>query len=164
MSAQGWPSCNRNRRRKTTGLVYRLMPTHEAPLERLPARADSALMGMPALTRRSQKIYFRRKRGSGVYPGGGHRKMSKADHDEALQWRWLYIPLVAFLVLAVGPSVLAPIFFVLSLFVDVSSIVGPVQRAPDLISILVFPLLLGLMALPVAVWFRSRRIDRRPVF
>ena len=74
--------------------------------------------------------------------------MSKADHDEALQWHWLCIPLVAFLVLAVGPSVLAPIFFVLSLFVDVSSIVGPVQRAPDLISILVFPLLLGLMFWP----------------
>jgi hypothetical protein len=55
--------------------------------------------------------------------------MSKAHHDEALQWHWLYIPLVAFLVFAVGPSVLAPIFFVLSLFVDVSPIVGPVQRA-----------------------------------
>jgi RNA-directed DNA polymerase len=28
--------------------------------------------------------------------------MSKAEHDEPLQWHWLYIPLVAFLVFAVG--------------------------------------------------------------
>jgi hypothetical protein len=85
--------------------------------------------------------------------------MSKAHHDEALQWHWLYIPSL-FLVFAVGPSVLAPIFFVLSLFVDVSPIVGPVQRAPDLISILVFPLLLGLMFWPFlwlwAHWPRDR--------
>jgi hypothetical protein len=43
------------------------------------------------------------------------------------------------LVFAAGPSVLAPILFVLSLFVDVSSIVGPMQRAPNLISMLVYP-------------------------
>ena len=46
-----------------------------------------------------------------------------------------------------GPSVLAPILFVLSLLVDIP-IVGPVQRAPDLISILVYPLLLGLTCWP----------------
>jgi len=74
--------------------------------------------------------------------------MSKAHHDEPLRWHWLYIPLVAFLVFAVGPSVLAPIFFVLSLLVDVSSIVGPVQRAPHLISMLVYPLLLGVTCWP----------------
>ena len=73
--------------------------------------------------------------------------MSKAHHDEPLRRHWHYIPLVAFLVFAVGPSVLAPIFFVLSLLVDIP-IVGPVQRAPDLISILVYPLLLGLMFWP----------------
>jgi hypothetical protein len=74
--------------------------------------------------------------------------MSKAHHDEPLRRHWLYIPLVAFLVFAVGPSVLAPIFFVLSLLVDIP-IVGPVKRAPDLISILVYPLLLGLMFWPL---------------
>jgi hypothetical protein len=73
--------------------------------------------------------------------------MSKSHHNEALRWHWLYIPLVAFLVFAVGPSVLAPILFVLSLLVDIP-IVGPVQRAPDLISILVYPLLLGLTCWP----------------
>ena len=89
--------------------------------------------------------------------------MSKSHHNEALRWHWLYIPLVAFLVFAVGPSVLAPILFVLSLLVDIPFL-GPVQRAPDLISMLIYPLLLGpyMLALPVAAWFRSRRIDRRP--
>jgi len=33
--------------------------------------------------------------------------MSKAHHSEPLQWHWLYIPLIAFFVFAVGPSVLA---------------------------------------------------------
>ena len=47
-----------------------------------------------------------------------------------------------------GPSILAPIFFVLSFFVDVSSIVGPVQRAPDLFSILISPFFLGLTFWP----------------
>jgi len=56
--------------------------------------------------------------------------------------RWLFIPLIAFAVLAVGPSVLAPIFFILSSSVDLSALVGPVQRAPGLISILLEPLVL----------------------
>jgi hypothetical protein len=74
--------------------------------------------------------------------------MSKADHDEPLRWHWLYIPLVAYLVFAVGPSVLAPIFFILSLFVDISSIIGPVQHAPGIDSILLDPIFLGLIFWP----------------
>ncbi len=62
--------------------------------------------------------------------------MSQAHHGEPLRWHWLYIPLVAYLVFAVGPSVLAPIFFILSLFVDISSIIGPAQHAPGIGSIL----------------------------
>ena len=70
--------------------------------------------------------------------------MSTTHHHEPLRWHWLYIPLVAYLVFAVGPSVLAPILFVLSLLVDIP----PVQRAPDLISLLIYPLLLGLTCWP----------------
>jgi hypothetical protein len=73
--------------------------------------------------------------------------MSKADHDEPLRWHWLYIPLIAFLVFVFGPSVLAPIIFILSLIVDVP-ILGAVQRAPDLISMLVYPILLTLTCWP----------------
>jgi hypothetical protein len=72
------------------------------------------------------------------------RKMSRADHDEPLQWHWLYIPLVAYLVLSIAPSILAPIFFVLSLFtIDV-----PMQPAPTPVSLLAIPLFLGLIFWP----------------
>jgi hypothetical protein len=74
--------------------------------------------------------------------------MSRADHDEPLHWHWLYIPLVAYLVFAVGPSVLAPIFFMLSLFVDTSLIMVPVQQAPRIMSILFEPIFLGLIFWP----------------
>ena len=70
--------------------------------------------------------------------------MSRADHDEPLQWHWLYIPLVAYLVLSIAPSILAPIFFVLSLFtIDV-----PMQPAPTPVSLLAIPLFLGLIFWP----------------
>jgi hypothetical protein len=74
--------------------------------------------------------------------------MSKAHHDEPLRWHWIYIPLVAYLVFAIGPSVLAPIFFMLSLFVDISFIVGPAQHAPGILSILLEPIFLGLIFWP----------------
>ncbi len=56
--------------------------------------------------------------------------MSRSDPDEPLRWHWLYIPLIAYLVFSVGPSILAPILFVLSFFVDI-----PVQRLADPISL-----------------------------
>jgi hypothetical protein len=73
---------------------------------------------------------------------------------EPLRWRWLYIPLVAYLVFVVGPSVLAPIFFVLSLFVDISSIIGPAQQAPGIGSILLVPIFLALIFWPF-LWLYS---------
>jgi len=85
----------------------------------------------------------------------GRRPMSEADHDrsgrpesgapqdEPLQWHWLYVPLIAYLALAVGPSVLAPILFVLSFFVDI-----PVQRLPDPISLAISAVLQGLALWP----------------
>jgi len=70
-----------------------------------------------------------------------------------------------FFVFAVGPSVLAPIFFIPSLFIDISSIIGPVQQAPGVISILIEPIFLGhIFGLPVALWLRARPIDQGPVF
>jgi hypothetical protein len=70
--------------------------------------------------------------------------MSEAHHEEPLQWHWLYIPLVAYLVLCIAPSILSPIFFVLSLFIiDI-----PVQPAPTPVSLLAFPLFLGLIFWP----------------
>ena len=69
--------------------------------------------------------------------------MSKAHHSEPLQWHWLYIPLIAFFCFrrwALSPR---PIFFIPSLFIDISSIIGPVQQAPGVMSILIEPIFLG---------------------
>ena len=79
--------------------------------------------------------------------------MSRADHDEPLRWHWLYIPLVAYLVFSIAPSILAPIFFVLTLFViDV-----PMQPAPTPVSLVAFPLFLGLIFWPFLWMYRYAR-------
>jgi hypothetical protein len=101
-----------------------------------------------AVTRRCRKSPFDRSAGPACIRQEDIGKMSRSDHDEPLQWHWLYIPLVAYLVFAVGPSVLAPIFFILSLFVEISSIIGPAQQAPGIGSILLEPIFLGLIFWP----------------
>jgi hypothetical protein len=55
---------------------------------------------------------------------------------------WTRIPLIAFAVFAVGPSVLAPIFYVLNSVADLSQLVGPLERPPPLVAVLFEPLLL----------------------
>jgi hypothetical protein len=80
--------------------------------------------------------------------------MSRADHDEPLRWHWLHIPLVAYLVFSIAPSILAPIFFVLTLFIiDVP----PMQPAPTPVSLVVFPLFLGLIFWPFLWMYRYAR-------
>jgi hypothetical protein len=64
--------------------------------------------------------------------------------NEPLRWHWLYIPLVAYIVLSIAPSILGPIFFVLSLFIiDV-----PLPPAPTPVSLVAFPIFLGLIFWP----------------
>ena len=84
------------------------------------------------------------------------------DRDEPLRWHWLYIPLVAYLVFSIAPSILAPIFFVVTLFIiDV-----PMQPAPTPVSLVAFPLFPWpyILAISLDVSLRSERIDRTPVF
>lgn len=83
--------------------------------------------------------------------------MSNAHHREPLQWHWLYIPLIAYLVFVFGPSVLAPIFFILSLVVDITGIAVPVQRPQHLLSILVDPFFIGLTLWPFLRLYRYAR-------
>jgi hypothetical protein len=54
---------------------------------------------------------------------------------------WPYIPLIAFAVLCVGPSVLAPILYLLSAAVDLRGLAGANPRAPGLAALLFYPLL-----------------------
>jgi hypothetical protein len=56
---------------------------------------------------------------------------------------WTRIPLIAFAVFAVGPSVLAPIFYVLhSAGANLSQFIGPLERPPRLDAVLFDPLVL----------------------
>jgi hypothetical protein len=68
----------------------------------------------------------------------------RTRQEEPLRWHWLYIPLVAYAALSIAPSILSSIFFVLSLFI----IDGPRQPAPTPVSLLAFPLFLGLIFWP----------------
>jgi hypothetical protein len=66
--------------------------------------------------------------------------------NEPLRWHWLYIPLVAYLVLCIAPSILAPIVFLVSLFII--DVPVPVRGGPNPISLLIFPFFLGLIFSP----------------
>jgi len=70
--------------------------------------------------------------------------MSEGQHNEPLRWHWLYVPLVAYLVLCIAPSVLSPIWFLVSLF----SLDVPVRGGPNPLSLLIFPVFLGLVFWP----------------
>jgi hypothetical protein len=78
-----------------------------------------------------------------VYPEediGTCEKLTIASHSNGIGFTFRSS---LFFVFAVGPSVLAPIFFIPSLFIDISSIIGPVQQAPGVMSILIEPIFLG---------------------
>jgi hypothetical protein len=60
--------------------------------------------------------------------------------------RWLYLPLIAFAIFTVGPSVLAPIGFILSLVVDLRAFIGP--HAPNPFALLLDPLVLAIAFWP----------------
>jgi hypothetical protein len=61
------------------------------------------------------------------------------------------------LVFVFGPSVLAPILFVLSLVVDITGIAVPVQRPQHLLSILIDPFFVGLTLWPFLRLYRYAR-------
>ena len=61
---------------------------------------------------------------------------------------WTRTPLIAFAVFTVGPSVLAPIFYVFQLVVaDLSHLISPPERPPHLSMVLLSPLFL-----PIGLW------------
>ena len=66
------------------------------------------------------------------------------------------VSIVAYLVLSIAPSILAPIFFVVSLFIiDI-----PVKRGPTPVSLVAIPLFLGLIFWPFLWLYRYARNTR----
>lgn len=71
--------------------------------------------------------------------------------------RWMFMPLIAFAIFAFGPSVLAPIVFILSLLVHLSSLSGLPPRLPDPITLLLEPPLLTIALWPFLTLYRTTR-------
>jgi hypothetical protein len=71
--------------------------------------------------------------------------------------RWTFLPLIAFAIFAVGPSVLTPIAYIVNLTVDLSPFVGPLQRAPNPIALLVEPFVLTIAFWPFLALYGATR-------
>ena len=71
--------------------------------------------------------------------------------------RWLFLPLIAFAIFAGGPSVIAPILYVVHLLVDLSPYLGPVQGGPGPITLIFEPLVLTLAFWPFLVVYSAAR-------
>jgi hypothetical protein len=71
--------------------------------------------------------------------------------------RWIFIPLIAFAIFAVGPSVLAPIAYIVNLVIDLGPFVGPLQRPPNPITLLVEPLVLTIAFWPFLALYAATR-------
>src|SRR5215471_5170257 len=75
--------------------------------------------------------------------------------------RWLFLPLIAFAIFAVAPSVLALIASILNLVVDLSPFVGPRRRLPTpmwlLLSVLLEPLVLTIALWPFLALYSATR-------
>jgi hypothetical protein len=61
--------------------------------------------------------------------------------------RWMFIPLIAFAIFAVGPSLIAAILYILHLIFDLSAYLGAVRGGPGPLSLLLEPLVLT-----IALW------------
>jgi len=69
--------------------------------------------------------------------------------------RWLFMPVIAFAIFAVGPSVITLISYFLNLVVDLSPFVG--RRPLDLITLILQPFLLTLALWPFLYLYGSAR-------
>jgi hypothetical protein len=91
---------------------------------------------------------------SGQHDGSWHPPLALRRHG----FRWLFAPLIAFAVFDVGPSVLAPILFILSFFVDLGALASRLDRAPGLIiALLVEPFVLTIGLWPFLALYSAAR-------
>ena len=76
--------------------------------------------------------------------------------------QWMFMPLIAFAIFDFGPAVLAPIAYILSLLMHLSSLSGLPPRLPDPLTLLLQPpiLMLALWSLPGALQHHAGRVDR----
>ena len=91
---------------------------------------------------------------SGQHDGSWHAPLALRRQG----FRWLFAPLIAFAVFDVGPSVLAPILFILSFFVDLGALASRLDHAPGLmIALLVEPFVLIIGLWPFLALYSAAR-------
>jgi len=71
--------------------------------------------------------------------------------------QWVFMPLIAFAIFAFGPSVLAPIAYILSLLIHLSPYGGLPPRLPDPITLLLEPLILTMALWPFLLLYSATR-------
>ena len=71
--------------------------------------------------------------------------------------QWVFMPLIAFAIFAFGPSVLAPIAYLVSLLVHLSAFGGPPPRLPDPITLLLEPPILTIALWPFLALYGTTR-------
>jgi hypothetical protein len=71
--------------------------------------------------------------------------------------QWVFMPLIAFAIFALGPTVLTPIAYILSLLAHLSSFGNPTPRPPDPISLLLEPPILTIALWPFLALYGTAR-------
>ena len=71
--------------------------------------------------------------------------------------QWMFMPLIAFAIFDFGPAVLAPIAYIQSLLVHLSSLSGLPPRLPDPLTLLLQPPILMLALWPFLVLYSTTR-------
>jgi hypothetical protein len=71
--------------------------------------------------------------------------------------QWMFMPLIAFAIFDFGPSVLAPVAFILSLLIHLSPFGGLPPRLPDPITLLLEPPILMIALWPFLTLYRTTR-------
>jgi hypothetical protein len=118
-------------------------------------------------------IGFRWRRAGGlpiypIEPSEGAAMRTRVNGNREIPWRppvslqrhglqWMFMPLIAFAIFAFGPSVLAPVAFIVSLVVHLSGFGGLPPRLPDPITLLLEPPILTIALWPFLMLYGITR-------
>jgi hypothetical protein len=103
-----------------------------------------------------------------IEPSEGAPMPTRVNGDRDTSWhppsslqrhglQWMFMPLIAFAIFDFGPAVLAPIAYILSLLVHLSSLSGLPPRLPDPLTLLLQPPILMLALWPFLVLYSTTR-------
>jgi hypothetical protein len=103
-----------------------------------------------------------------MQPSEGAAMPTRVNGDRETSWhppvslqrhglQWMFMPLIAFAIFAFGPSVLAPIAFIVSLLIHLSGFGGLPPRLPDPITLVLEPPILTIALWPFLTLYGATR-------